>query len=64
MLFIGCFAESKILDFKVVQLKDLYKEYPILKEDAYHRKVKKKNKNLLIDIILGFFKFEFNLFIR
>jgi hypothetical protein len=38
MLFIGCFVESKVFDFEVVQLKDLYKEYPILKEDAYHRK--------------------------
>jgi hypothetical protein len=64
MLFIGCFVESKILDFEVVQLKGLYKEYPILKEDIYHGKVKKKNKILLIDLILGFFKFVSNLFIR
>jgi hypothetical protein len=42
MLFIGCFVESKILDFEVAQLKDLYKEYPLQWRRPMFKKIIKR----------------------
>ncbi len=38
-------------------MKDLEKEYPILKEDLFYRKIKKKNRKWLINMVEGVFEF-------
>ncbi|MCP3738303.1 hypothetical protein NLX69_01370 [Rossellomorea sp. BNER] len=45
-------------------MKDLEEEYPILKEDKYHRKVKKRNKYFLLDFLGAIFRFIFGLLFR
>ncbi|MCF6139183.1 hypothetical protein [Pseudalkalibacillus berkeleyi] len=45
-------------------MKDLKKEYPILKQDEYHRKMKKKNKGLVIDTFNGIINFFLKIIFR